>query len=84
MKTLVKFLIDIGDEAEEQDQVFAYFPNDNWNSTNTSYKSSYSHIGQHSACLDEYANDCPAATPEQYADLKQELESIGYNLKVCK
>lgn len=42
----------------------------------------YSHIGQHSEYSVEYCHDCKPATPEQYADLKAELESIGYNLEV--
>ena len=47
--------------------------------------SSYDHIGQHAganylACV---ARTTPA-TPAEYADLKAELESIGYNLRVIK
>jgi hypothetical protein len=43
----------------------------------------YEHIGQHGEAL--YLS-CMGitrpATPEEYADLKSELETIGYNLKV--
>lgn len=46
--------------------------------------SSYLHVGQHGAA------DCQAivrgtrlAHPSNYADLKAELESIGYKLQVC-
>lgn len=45
----------------------------------------YSHIGQHGEgnmfALIETTNP---AEPEEYTDLKTELESIGYNLKVIK
>ena len=48
--------------------------------------SCYTHIGQHS--LANYQGWCVQrtrlATPEEYADLKAELESIGYNLNVIK
>lgn len=45
----------------------------------------YQHVGQHSAA--EYftciAKSKPA-TPAEYSDLKQELEGLGYNIKVIK
>lgn len=40
----------------------------------------YSHIGQHALAHVDYIKECKPATPEQYADLKRELVSIGYNL----
>lgn len=49
------------------------------------YCSSYEHIGQHGGA--DYVHCIQAtrpATPEEYADLKAELESIGYNLKIVK
>ena len=47
--------------------------------------SSYAHIGQHagadySHCI---AHTTPA-TPAEYADLKAELEGLGYNLRIMK
>ena len=46
---------------------------------------SYMHIGQHGGADYTYVVQLTKlATPEQYAPLLQELESIGYNLKVCK
>lgn len=47
---------------------------------------SYEHIGQHSgASYDGVVLMTTLATPEQYASLKAELESIGYVLDVaCK
>jgi hypothetical protein len=44
----------------------------------------YQHVGQHGEASIEYYYKCTPATPEQYADLKAELEIIGYNVKVCK
>jgi len=46
---------------------------------------SYMHIGQHAAAHPAFLiRDTRPATPEEYADLKAELEAIGYDLKVCK
>ena len=42
----------------------------------------YAHIGQHSACHPTYYKHLRKAKPEEYADLKAELESLGYNLEV--
>jgi hypothetical protein len=43
----------------------------------------YSHVGQHSSCELQYLiYASKAATPEQYADLRRELESIGYVLDI--
>lgn len=44
----------------------------------------YAHIGQHAECCREWYNDTRPATPKEYSDLKKELETIGYNLKVIK
>ena len=44
----------------------------------------YMHIGQHSVCHWDFNSVSKPATPEQYADLYKELESIGYKLKVIK
>jgi len=81
-KTKVKFLIhpeNITMPGEPGD-LFAYFPemvaDHNGNYT------SYAHIGQHGSCSPAYAAESTPATPEQYADLKAELESIGYNLEI--
>mgnify|MGYP001599051550 CR=1 FL=1 len=47
--------------------------------------SSYEHVGQHGAadyqgCI---ARTTPA-TPAEYADLRAELEGLGYNLRIMK
>ena len=44
---------------------------------------SYQHIGQHSACDPSYIiKSSKPATETQYNNLKVELESLGYKLKV--
>jgi len=46
---------------------------------------SYQHLGQHGACNPTgLIAVTTAAKPEQYQDLKEELESIGYDLEVIK
>lgn len=54
-----------------------------WNSK-TTYVLSYAHIGQHSDCVLEYIPDTEPAKAHEYADLKKELEQIGYNVKVIR
>ena len=41
----------------------------------------YARVGQHSECAESFAKR-KRATPEQYAPLLRELESIGYNVQV--
>ena len=43
---------------------------------------SYMHIGQHGVSSPLLIADTVPAKPEEYADLKRELESIGYVLDV--
>ena len=44
---------------------------------------SYLHHGQHGGCFyPQLVRDTRAATPAEYADLKHELEQIGYTLDV--
>jgi hypothetical protein len=84
MATIVKFLIE-KPEGDLPCNVFAFFPKEKWSNSPLmkGMFTSYSHIGQHSACHIDYANQCEYATPEQYADLLAELKSIGYdNLKI--
>jgi hypothetical protein len=46
---------------------------------------SYMHIGQHGSADPSIVNDTKPAMPYEYADLYNELKSIGYDdLKVCK
>jgi hypothetical protein len=47
--------------------------------------SCYAHVGQHGGCRWEYVTQrTKPAKPSEYADLKAELESIGYRLDVKK
>jgi len=48
---------------------------------NPYYIMSYMHIGQHGEASIDFFRECKPATPEQYADLMWELDSIGYNVK---
>ena len=59
----------------ETKTVMAYFPD---LPHNGELRTSYAHIGQHSACHPDYIKDCKRAKPKQYADLLEELKSIGY------
>lgn len=72
-------------EKDGQD-VFAFFHYQHYyDRTHPQYKQmfmSYSHIGQHSACHIDYVKECEVADPESYKALADELEDLGYNLKV--
>lgn len=50
--------------------------------TKQGHVSSYMHIGQHSAASLDVIGDTKLATPEQYAELQKELESIGYVMDI--
>jgi hypothetical protein len=53
--------------------------------TNKGHVMSYMHVGQHGEADSEYCYiDCTPATLKQYQDLKNELESIGYDLIIGK
>lgn len=45
---------------------------------------SYMHIGQHGAASQNLVNDTKLATTAEYANLKKELEDIGYALDTIK
>jgi hypothetical protein len=45
---------------------------------------SYQHIGQHGLADPGIVSITKLAMPEEYQSLKEELESIGYNLKIVK
>jgi hypothetical protein len=77
--TKVEFLVNERDPKNPD--LFAYFPEENYDNAGK-FKTAYSHVGQHSSASPEYAKESRPATPEEYADLKAELESIGYNLNV--
>jgi hypothetical protein len=65
-----------------QDEVIAIFPDNLYNEPlyGKTMVDSYMHIGQHSACSVELLNELQDASEEQYKDLKNELQTIGYKL----
>lgn len=52
--------------------------------TDRGFMTSYAHIGQHSLCSYHWYANCtePVHDPRDYAELKAELERIGYSLDV--
>ena len=84
-KTKVRFYKEL-----KYNSILAVFPDEprmtlNNEGDNSIYYACYAHIGQHSECESEYLDECERIdNPEGYEDLKNELESIGYNLKVTK
>ena len=77
--TKVEFLVN--EREPKNPDLFAYFPEENYDNEGK-FKTAYSHVGQHSSASPEYAKESRPATPEEYAPLKTELESLGYNLEV--
>jgi len=75
--TKVMFLVNERDP--EDPDLFAYFPEEIHNGE---YRTAYSHIGQHSSAHPDYAKESREASPEEYANLKAELEGIGYDLEI--
>jgi hypothetical protein len=77
-------------EADESDEVnfrevLAVFPDEEENSRyGDKCFSCYAHLGQHSTCSQSFlAEKCKKITEkEQYQELFNELESIGYKLNV--
>lgn len=41
---------------------------------------SYMHIGQHGEASIDFFKDCRLATDDEFSNLRQELESLGYRL----
>lgn len=75
--TKVKFLIEKR-EGELPGSVFAFFPEEKYNEQPGMF-TSYAHIGQHSACHIDYANECKEAITNEYLPLLEELVQQGYN-----
>lgn len=79
-KTKVVFYVENNEADKVPDNALAVFPE-----IITDRKGNllcYAHLGQHSAAAPDYVKELRPATPAEYADLKSELESIGYNLEV--
>jgi putative ribosome biogenesis GTPase RsgA len=71
------------DTKDFKGEVFALFPHEV--STREGLVTAYMHVGQHtSADYDYCISKSRLATEEEAKDLKAELESIGYNIKVVK
>lgn len=78
-KTKVIFLIN-----ETNGELFAFFPEENYTTFSGDLKTSYAHLGQHSVCSISYAKESRKATKLEYSELKEELETIGYNLEMVE
>jgi len=78
-KTKVLFLVN--EKDPKNPDLFAYFPEENYDNRGN-LKVGYSHVGQHGGVDPRYAKESRLATPEEYQNLKTELESIGYNFDV--
>ena len=69
-------------EIKFSDEIIAFFPSLPGDHTPFTC-SCYAHIGQHGAAhKDYYTQNTSPATPDEYKDLQDELESIGYDLKI--
>ena len=73
-QTTVRFYV------ESDGSPLAYFPKETYNGG--AAKCCYSNRRQDQPCHPDYIRKMKKATPEQYEPLKQELESIGYNLLI--
>lgn len=63
--------------------VFALFPHEV--STPDGCVTFYTHVGQHGSADYNYSvQKSRLATPEEYADLKKEMEGLGYDLNIVK
>jgi hypothetical protein len=80
--TSVKFLME-KKEGNLPCNVFAFFPNEPYYHTDKNMFTCYSHLGQHSSCHIDYANECKEANYNVYSDLLSELIAQGYkDLKI--
>lgn len=65
--------------VKDTSEIVAIFPEIHWNAYGDLM--SYQHTGQHSgATLDWIKHETKIATPEEYRELKQELDGLGYEL----
>ena len=68
----------------QEGDIIAIFPKEIYNEViyGKNRVLSYQHIGQHGGCNTVLITELQKATKREYSDLKKELESIGYNLRV--
>jgi hypothetical protein len=78
------FKTDVIFRKEKDGDICAFFPYDISDSKGNI--THYAHIGQHSqAAWEYYLKDTkPCKSPNEYNDLFQELESLGYNLNIIQ
>jgi hypothetical protein len=91
MATLVKFRKDKPNQGNPdfnfENYITAVFPQLKWNKRlyGNEMLTAYAHLGQHTGACIEWVNECTdPANESEYQPLLRELESIGYNLKICK
>lgn len=79
MKTKVIFK-----KEKKGNTIFAFFPDMLYNIEmyGKDMKTCYAHLGQHSACLQGYADECEEAKFNEYEPLLKELIGQGYDLHV--
>lgn len=77
-KTKVLFLKNSAFSKDEP-HIYAFFPD---LIESSDMRLSYSHIGQHSSCSIEYAEESQRASQSEAEELRQELEQKGYNLEL--
>ena len=82
LKTAVMFRKETKDK-EFKGEIFALFPYEEFSPRADC--TSYAHIGQHGGADYKFSiSASKPATPEEYKDLKTELESLGYNLQIIQ
>ena len=84
MKTKVKFLANENGNPDFGPDIYALFTEELYNELvyEDTMFTCYQHIGQHGACHIDYANESRPATEAEYTPLKEELESLGYDLEI--
>lgn len=69
-------------EYTDEVDILAVFPDEIEQAGDEGRVLVYSHVGQHSYASPFYIEELEDATPEEYEDLKEELEGQGYQLNV--
>jgi len=78
-QTKVKFLIEAEHHPDFNPAVFAFFPEEHFTHSKTDgLFTCYAHLGQHSSCHIDYANECKEADYFEAIPLIQELIGQGY------
>ena len=80
IKVKVKFVTSVNPYTNEN-EVVAVMPEVPYNRALTTC---YQHVGQHGSCDDGWIRAQRKSRPEEYADLLEELISIGYDVTIVK